>query len=72
MSTVKALRTEKGWSQTELANHAGVSLQTIYRIEAGKATTKTVRNAVCQALGTQDVEIVVLNRVKSANEKKKQ
>lgn len=72
MSTVKALRVEKGWSQSELANRAGVGIQTIYRIEAGHAVTKSIKAAVCLALGTQDVEIVVSNRVKRANEKKKE
>ena len=33
---VKALRTEKAWSQAELANRLGVSRQTVNAIERGK------------------------------------
>ena len=33
---VKALRTERAWSQAELANRLGVSRQTVNAIERGK------------------------------------
>lgn len=67
MATVRELRKARGWSQQELAHQAGVGIQTIVKIERGDAVLKLIRNAVCQALGTQDVEIVVSNRVKSSN-----
>lgn len=66
MTTVKDARKEKGWSQATLAYKAGVSSMTIVRIERGHAVIKSVRDAVCTALGTEDVNIVVKNRVKSA------
>jgi transcriptional regulator with XRE-family HTH domain len=40
MATIKSLRIEKGWSQTELANHAKVPQSTISRLEAG--TTQVI------------------------------
>ena len=33
---LKALRAERGWTQQELADRAGVSRQTIHSIESGK------------------------------------
>ena len=66
MASVKELRTARGWSQQSLANRAGVSFRTIYNIEKGHPVTPSIKKAVCQALGTNDVEIVVSNRVKSA------
>lgn len=33
---IKALRTERAWSQAELANRLGVSRQTVNAIERGK------------------------------------
>ncbi len=34
--TIKKRRLEKGWSQEELARHAGLSTRTIQRIESGQ------------------------------------
>ena len=36
INEVKALRAEKGWSQTVLADQLSVSRQTIHAIETGK------------------------------------
>ena len=36
MNRLRALRTERGWSQAELADRLGVSRQTINAIETGK------------------------------------
>ena len=33
---VKVLRTERGWSQIELAEKIGISRQSVYAIESGK------------------------------------
>ncbi len=35
---VRELRTERGWSQGELADHVGVSRQTVNSVETGKYT----------------------------------
>jgi len=37
--TIRQRRTEKGWSQLQLAEFAGVSLRTIQRVEKGKTPT---------------------------------
>jgi putative transcriptional regulator len=36
ITRVREYRTERGWSQAELAEHAGVSRQTINAIETGR------------------------------------
>lgn len=33
---LRVLRAERGWTQQELADHAGVSRQTIHAVESGK------------------------------------
>lgn len=33
---VKVLRSERGWSQVELAERIGISRQSVYAIESGK------------------------------------
>ncbi|HEY0655885.1 MAG TPA: helix-turn-helix transcriptional regulator [Chryseosolibacter sp.] len=49
---LKALRTEKGWSQEKLAARAGVSENTIVTLEAGKLnTTIATCFEVARALG---------------------
>ncbi|MEM6557336.1 MAG: helix-turn-helix transcriptional regulator [Pseudomonadota bacterium] len=35
-NTIKALRAERGWSQAALADHLGVSRQSVNAIETGK------------------------------------
>ncbi len=50
-TAVRAARKELGWSQTELARHAGVSRPTIARIERGKDGHTTVLDKVAAALG---------------------
>jgi putative transcriptional regulator len=36
MKTIKELRTERGWTQLELANHLGVTPSSVYNWERGK------------------------------------
>jgi transcriptional regulator with XRE-family HTH domain len=56
-SVIKKLRTERGWSQEQLAIASGVSLRTIQRVEAeGIASTST---AVCIA-ATYGVKLIEL------------
>jgi RNA polymerase sigma-70 factor (ECF subfamily) len=50
---VKRLRTEKGWSQEELANHAKVSKKTVENIEAGRPTYAGTLAKVARALGVE-------------------
>lgn len=45
---IKALRTRRGWSQTQLAKVAGVSQDTVSRVETGKGDP-SLFNAMCIA-----------------------
>ncbi len=55
--TIQKRRTDKGWTQEQLAQHSGVSVRTIQRVETGaKATLETLK---CLA-ATFDVSIVDL------------
>ena len=44
--TVKRLRTERSWSQEQLAEVAGVSLRTIQRVEADGSASRETRTAL--------------------------
>lgn len=50
---IKKKRIEKGWSQRELARQAGLSYNTIYKIEANKVISPNLETyeKVCKALG---------------------
>ncbi len=50
-AAVKAARRERGWSQAELGQRAGVSRPTIARIERCKGGHTTVLDKVAAALG---------------------
>ncbi len=61
MKTIRELRTERGWSQLELANRAGVTPSTIYNWERGRFEPKATQlRAVARALGvgSDDIELV--------------
>lgn len=46
------LRTELGWSQTELARRAGVDVKTINRLEGGRTTPNLITlRKIARALG---------------------
>lgn len=47
---VKAARKERGWSQTELGERAGVSRPTVARIEKGQDGHTTMLDRVAAAL----------------------
>lgn len=54
MATLRALRLARGWTQTELANRAGVAVNTIVRLEKGRAFPSLVTlRAVAEALGAR-------------------
>ncbi len=61
MKTIRELRTERGWSQLELANRAGVTPSTIYNWERGRFEPKATQlRAVARAFGvsSDDIELV--------------
>jgi transcriptional regulator with XRE-family HTH domain len=49
--TVKRLRTERAWSQEQLAQIADVSLRTIQRVEADGSASRETRMALAAAFG---------------------
>lgn len=50
---VRAARTARGWSQIELAEHAGVSRPSVARVEAGEDVNTGTLRAMCEVLGLQ-------------------
>ena len=60
-SVIKKLRTERGWSQEQLAIASGVSLRTIQRVEAEGITSTST--AVCIA-ATYGVNLIELQQQK--------
>lgn len=53
------LRKAHDWSQAVLARRSGVNKQTIYRLETGKSSNISLRNAIkiAQALGCSTDEL---------------
>lgn len=50
VATIKSTRTQKGWTQQQLADVAGLSLRTIQRVESqGQGSLETC-NALCSVL----------------------
>jgi DNA-binding XRE family transcriptional regulator len=68
---MRELREQKGWSQTELAVRAGVSINTIVNAEKHRPIRLAMKMTICQALevGIDDVDIVVHNPVRARNAK---
>jgi transcriptional regulator with XRE-family HTH domain len=50
MPTIRQLREDAGLTTTELAAKAGVSVQTLYRIERGEPVSRMYVARVCKAL----------------------
>lgn len=62
MATIRQLRKNQGLSATQLAAKAGVSKQTVDRIEAGRPPVSREYVAkVCLALGKQITDVEGLN-----------
>ncbi len=60
--TIRQIRENQGLSAEELAVKAGVSAQTVYRIERGKQPVGRVYVArVCRALGVDIKDVEGLN-----------
>ena len=58
MNKIKELRTKKGWTQTELANHAGIPLRAVQRVEKEEVCILDCRLRTIKALAeTLEVKI---------------
>lgn len=56
---IKAARERKVWGQAELARMAGISPNTLYRIEAGTHTPRPVTiRRIAEVLGIEPGELV--------------
>lgn len=50
---IRSTRKERGWSQNDLATHAGVSRPSIARIEGGDDVSTATLDKVAEVLGLQ-------------------
>ena len=58
MKTIRQLREERGWSQQELAQRLGASMNTVYRWERGQAKpTWVYRRRLADLFGVKVAEI---------------
>jgi transcriptional regulator with XRE-family HTH domain len=53
MNRIRAARQARGWTQTELADRAGVSPRTIYAVERGRSCRQATKRRILAALGVQ-------------------
>lgn len=61
--TIKTLRKEKLWSQEELAEHSGLSLRTIQRLEKGQSQPQPHSiKSLADALGVESKELTISNQ----------
>lgn len=51
MNRIRAARQARGWTQTELADRAGVSPRTIYAVERGRSCRQATKRHILTALG---------------------
>ncbi len=51
MNRIRAARQANGWTQSELAERAGVSPRTIYAVERGRACRQATKRRILSALG---------------------
>ena len=51
MNRIRAARQALGWTQTDLANRAGVSTRTIHAIEKGRPCRQATKRHILNALG---------------------
>jgi transcriptional regulator with XRE-family HTH domain len=51
MNRIRAARQALGWTQTELAEKAGVSARTIHAVEKGRPCRQTTKRHILNALG---------------------
>jgi DNA-binding Xre family transcriptional regulator len=67
LMSVKQLRVEKGWTQVQLAKRAGISMNTVLKSEKRRPIQRAMKASICQALGVEDIDIVVWNPVGKSN-----
>jgi DNA-binding XRE family transcriptional regulator len=51
MNRIRAARQALGWTQSDLAQKAGVSARTIHAVEKGRACRQTTKRQILSALG---------------------
>ncbi|NQZ99962.1 MAG: helix-turn-helix transcriptional regulator [Myxococcales bacterium] len=51
MNRIRAARHAMGWTQTELAEKAGISARTIHAVEKGRACRQATKRKILSALG---------------------
>lgn len=51
MNRIRAARQAQGWTQSELAERAGVSPRTIYAVERGRSCRQATKRRILNALG---------------------
>jgi transcriptional regulator with XRE-family HTH domain len=51
MSRIRAARQALGWTQTELAQRAGVSARTVHAVEKGRTCRQATKRLILTALG---------------------
>jgi transcriptional regulator with XRE-family HTH domain len=51
MNRIRAARQARGWTQSELAQKAGVSARTIHAVEKGRACRQATKRRILTALG---------------------
>ena len=51
MNRIRAARQAMGWTQTELANRAGISARTIHAVEKGRPCRQATKRKILVALG---------------------
>ena len=51
MNRIRAARQAMGWTQTELANKAGISARTIHAVEKGRPCRQATKRKILAALG---------------------
>jgi len=51
MNRIRAARQALGWTQTRLAERAGVSPRTVYAVERGRSCRQATKRRILNALG---------------------
>lgn len=57
VNTVRRMRHERGWTQAQLAQEAGISTQAVVFVEAGRGCRDDVKVRLAEALGAHVHEL---------------